>query len=189
MKKGKFVKGFLYLDNDTIETKLLTYSGKRKLNYFLFCVASRTNDSLLIYRPSQIMGYTIAGITYISVHTDKESFFLRQLKTGKVNLFEKLPLPDDSRFLYYLKFPDSEDYYLINPKQNNITEYTLPDSRQPESSGKTLTYLKSKGIPEKFKIFISTYLGDCEKVTNMVNADYYTIRDIPNIIEVYNDCF
>jgi len=187
--KGKFVKGFIYLGNDTIEMNLLTYSGKRKANYFLFCIAGTTTDSLQVFRPNQINGYQIDNITYISLITTKGSFFLRQFKTGKINLYEKYPLPDDNRYLYYLKFADSENYFILDPQQKNITEYELPDSRQSASSGKTLIFLQSNGISEKFKVFISTYLGDCGKVINMVNADFYTIADIPNIIELYNNCY
>jgi len=64
----------------------------------------------------------------------------------------------------------------------------MPDTRQPESSGATVLYVASKGINEKFKIFVSIYLSDCYQIKNMVNSEFYTIKDIPIIIETYNNC-
>ncbi len=77
----------------------------------------------------------------------------------------------------------------LNPLTDNVSEYTLPNSRHSESSGASVTHYQTKGIERTFKMFISSYLGDCVRVTNMVNAGYYTINDIPNIVEVYNSCF
>jgi len=189
ISKGDFIKGLIYLDNDTIETDLLTFKGKRETNYFLFCVAKIQMDSIKIFKSNQIKGYKISDMNYISHNSEGSGFFLKQVKKGKIDLFEKSPFPDDNRFLYYLKFSDSYNYLIINPLENDVTVYELPESRQSESSRATVTYFQSKGIHEKFKIFISTYLGDCDKVTNMVKSDFYTINDIPSIIELYNNCF
>lgn len=187
--KGEFVRGVIYLNNDTIEADLLTFNGKRKINYFLFCITRTQLDSIKIFKSNQIKGYKILDINYISYNSERSGFFLKQLKTGKIDLFEKCSLPDDHKFLYYLKSPNSVNYFIINPSENNVTEYQLPDNRNSASSGATSTYFQTKGINQKFKIFISIYLGDCDRVTNMVKTDFYTINDIPNIIESYNNCF
>jgi hypothetical protein len=189
LDKGEFVKGLIYLDNDTIDATLFSFKGKRKSNHYLFCIVKTECDSIRIFKSNQICGYRISGINYISHHSGESGFFIKQVKTGKIELFEKTSLPDDNRFLYYLKLPNIHDYYIINPLEKNIIVHNLPDSNQPNSSRATVTYFQSTGTYDKFKVFISTYLGDCEKVTNMVKTDFYTINDIPSIVDSYNNCF
>ncbi len=98
-------------------------------------------------------------------------------------------VPIDNRFLYYLKKQKSYSYFVINPLENNISVYNLPDSSKPASPVATKVHFESKGLTEKFKIFVSRHLGDCTKVTNMVKSDFYTINDLPMIVETYNNCF
>lgn len=188
IEKGNFIKGFVYLENDTLETELLTFRGKRKMNYYLFCVARISNDSVYVFRPSEILGYMIDNANFITHNSDGGKIFLKLIKKGRVNLYEKHSIPSDNRYLYYLLFPGIADYCIINPYENNVIEHILPDTRKSESSMATVSYFESKGIHQKFKSFISMYMGDCIIVTNMVNSEFYTINDIPSIVETYNNC-
>ncbi len=189
IEKGNFTNGFVFFTNDTLETELLTFRGKRKMNYYLFCVARISDDSINVFKPSEILGYEIENVDFITHNSDGEKIFIKQIKKGRLDLYEKPSIPSDNRSLYYIKFPGKSDFCIINPFENNVTEHRLPDSRQSESSGATVTYFQSKGIHQKFKLFISMYMGDCSKVTNMVNSEFYTINDIPSIVETYNNCF
>jgi len=190
LESGTFVNGLIYFQNDTLETELLYFKRKAKINFYLFCVSRNGNDSIKVYRASEINGYKIQDEIYIKHISDGEHFFIKNIKSGKINLFERKGLPSDNRFLYFLKFPNTNNYYVINPDANNTTVTESPESRQSGSTSRgTVTYYTSKGIDLKFKAFITRYLGDCERVVNMVNTDFYTINDIPIIVESYNNCF
>jgi hypothetical protein len=164
------------------------FKGKAKKNSYLFCISRSGKDKIKIFKANEIYGYKIMNDYYVQHMSDGNYFFIRKTKTGKIDLFEREIIPSDNRFLYLLKFPNNNSYFVINPTENNITEQRMPDTRQPESSGATVLYIASKGINEKFKIFVSIYLGDCYQIKNMVNSEFYTIKDIPIIIETYNNC-
>jgi hypothetical protein len=189
IEKGNFTNGFIFFTNDTLETELLTFSGKRKMNYHLFCVARFSNDSIRVFKPSEILGYEIENVGFITHNSNGEKMFIKQLKKGRVDLYERRSIPSDTRSLYYLKFSGKSDYFIINPLENNVSLHTQSDSQQSESSGVTVFFFQSKGIHQKFKIFISMNMGDCTKVTNTVDSEFYTINDILSIVETYNNCF
>lgn len=187
--KGNFANGYIYLPDDTLKVNMLTYKGRKKMNYNLFCVCKNNNDSIKIYRPKDIVGYKINNTVFISHDSDGDKFFMKQLKLGRINLYERVAIPSDNRFLYFMQISRYPYYFIINPFENNITEQELPSTRRSGSSIATETYFQSKGVHEKFKLFIYAYLGDCEEVTNMVKSEFYTISDTPGIVETYNKCF
>jgi len=189
ISKNNFVPGYVYFANDTLGIKLLSFRGKRKMNYYLFCISKDINDSIHFYKPSEIVGYRIDSTDFISYTSDNDSYFIKQLKTGKAYLYERESIPSDKRFLYYLRFSSSPNFYIINPFDNNVIENRLTKSSSSKSTGIATIYYKTKGINEKFKIFITSYFSDCIQVTNRVQSDFYTINDIPRIIETYNNCF
>jgi hypothetical protein len=188
IKKGTFIDGFIYLGSDTIATKILSFHGRKKTNRFLFCVSKGSGDSIKIFKPNEIKGYRIGNNNYLSHCSHVANFFLKQTKQGKVDLFERDPIPSDHRFLYYLNFKNSTDYFIINPLENNITIYDSPNSTLGGFLSPNMLSFNSKGINEKFKIFIAQHFNDCIKVVNMVKNDFYTIDDIPMIVEMYNNC-
>ncbi len=189
LSKGEFKKGLIYINNDTIEIQLFSFAGKRKINYFLFCIAKTKDGSTRIFKPSEIDGYQLLNTKYISHRKKGNSFFIKQIKTGRIDLYERNTIPDDDRFLYYLKFPNTNTYHVVNPNKNSITAHKSPHIRDSESTAASIIYYENTGIDEKFKYFIATNLSDCYKVTNMVKSDFYTINDTPSIIETYNNCF
>lgn len=188
ISKGTFINGIVYLNNDSIESKILTFRGKHKLNNILFCISKNNADSIIIFTPNEITGYRINNTNFISHNSNGNLFFLKQIKDGQVELFEKPSIPSDNRFLYYIKFKNKSDYFVINPLENNVIITNIPDNSKPESSGATKVHFKSKSIHEKFAIFISKYFEDCPKVVNMVKSGFYTMNELPLIIESYNNC-
>jgi len=188
IKKGKFLDGYIYTANDSLKTKLLTFRGKRKKNYHIFCVSKNSNDSIIIYKASDILGYKIEETNFVSHYSNGCNIFLRQLKAGAVDLYEKTSIPSDRRFLYYLRFSNDLNYLILNPEENNVTEQKIPDSSKSESSGATRTYYKSNGLTQKFKMFVAIYFKLCPDVVNRVDSGFYTINDMSSIVEMYNNC-
>ena len=93
-------------------------------------------------------------------------------------------IPSDRRFLYYIKLPKHANYFIIYPDGQNVATTIIPPDK--ESAG--MISIDSNNIPEKFKMFVSIYLGDCISLRNMVQSNFYTINDIPTIIDIYNKC-
>lgn len=67
---------------------------------------------------------------------------------------------------------------------NNINVSDSGDSR-----GAPSMIFRSAEIDKRFKAFVSHYMGDCQALVNMVNAGFYSINDVPSVVEVYNACF
>ena len=64
-----------------------------------------------------------------------------------------------------------------------ITGYTLPDARTPYMTVACITNFQTKGIHQKFKIFISTCMSDCSQVTNMVKSDFIQLMTYPELLK------
>ena len=189
LSKGNFERGALYFNKDSIEAEILVLNGRKRIIHYLFCIARLNNDSIIVYKPNEIRGYKLLDDSYFAYQGNNRCFFIKQVKTGRIDLYERPSIPDDNRFLYYLKMGDKESYFVINPYEDNVKEYKLPDSQESEESASTKSVYQPKGIDRRFKIFITKYFGDCTKVVNLVKSDFYTIRDMPNIVEIYNNCF
>jgi hypothetical protein len=184
VKNGKFENGFILVKGDTIKTEILRFKRRKNKNSYLFCVAKVNADSLKVYTARQIEGYAIGNDTYRSQPAGETRFFIRLLKSGKATLFERDGIPSDRRFLYYMKLPKYANFFIICPDGQNVEATIIPPNK--ESAG--MISIDSKNIPEKFKMFVSTYLGDCVSLRNMVQSNFYSINDIPTIIDIYNKC-
>lgn len=190
MQKGKFVDGTIYTPKDTSRVKILKFKGSKKRNYHLFCVCKH-NNSIAIYKPDQLSAYRIDEVLFISRKTGKESIFLKQVKQGEIDLYEKPSIPSDNRFLYYLKLPNEQKLFIINPDENNVTMYDNHENGTSDESKNSSDFriiYKTAGIHQQFKAFVRIYLETCPQVVNMVNAEFYTINHIPSIVETYNNC-
>lgn len=184
VKNGKFENGFILVKGDTIRTEILRFKRRKIKNSYLFCVTKDHADSLKVYSARQIEGYGIGNDTYKSQSSKDTHFFIRLLKSGKATLFERDRIPSDERFIYYIKLPKYANCFIICPDERNLKFSTeAPDKDSP---GKIS--IDSNNIPEKFKMFVSAYLSDCINLRNMVQSNFYTINDIPTIIDIYNKC-
>ncbi|MGE0076698.1 MAG: hypothetical protein AB7S48_02460 [Bacteroidales bacterium] len=183
-KNGNFEKGFIVENGDTIETNILKFNKQKKINPYLFCVTKDSAEVLKIYTARQIDGYAIGNEVYKSQSSCDNHFFIKLLANGKVCLFERYGIPSDRRFLYYIQLPKFTDYFIICPDGQNVNATIVP----PDKYSPGIVNIDSKSIPEKFKLFVKNYLGDCVIVSNRVQSDFYTINDIPLIVEKYNEC-
>lgn len=184
--KNQFVKGTIYFQNDSLATDLLLFTKKGDINPYLFCIARLANDSFKVFSAQEIDGYRIRGHVFMKQCVNEESFFVKKIKSGRIDLYEKKGLPNDHRLLYYLKLPGYEHLFAINPMEKNVSDPVLIGNSK---SGDAIPYYPLKGIPQKFREFIFTYLGDCETIKNLVDSEVYTINHIPGIVETYNNCF
>jgi hypothetical protein len=185
--KGVFVQGYIYMGSDTIKTDLLLFDGKNKKYNYLICVCKFGHDSIVILKPTEIKGYKIGLKLFASHQVKQEHFFIKHLKSGKVHLFEKESTPNDPRELYYLRFPIGKDYFVIDPNQSSIEMQEIANINQASDLSRAV-YFQSTGLNDKFKLFISKHMGDCSLVCNMVKSEFYSVRNLPDIVEEYNKC-
>lgn len=188
VEKGKFHDGEIHLNSEILKAEILVFKGRRKKNNYLVCIARFGADSTVVYRPFEIEGYRISEDYFKAHQSASEKFFIKELKTGFINLYNKIPIPADGRDLYYLKFPDNNDYVVLDPFLDKFTMQQIPnnDSEGSTNSNKMMVKYNLQGL--KFKVFVSQYMGNCEKVTNMVKSEFYTINDVPSIVDAYNSC-
>ncbi|MBK8808585.1 MAG: hypothetical protein IPO21_18900 [Bacteroidales bacterium] len=147
LENAKFVKGVLFIDNDSVETNILVFKGTHKLNNSLFCVCKMNNNSIKIYRAKEIEGYKFDGKYYKKHISGETHFFILKISSGKIDLYERNDIPSDKRFLYYLKLPSSDNLFVISPFDKNITEYKVSD----KSANSTTSVYVSKGIDQNSK--------------------------------------
>ncbi|MFW5656445.1 MAG: hypothetical protein ACOC10_05490 [Bacteroidota bacterium] len=188
IRKAKWVEGTVYFDNDSLSTLLLQYRRRDDINFYLFCVAKIHEDSIRVFTAKDIYGYKMDGDYYQCYCTGNMHYFIHQVHNGKIALYERKYIPGDMQFLYYMKIPGNDYFFVVNPLEKNITEHRLPKAVRPSSESATKTYFVSNRIHEKFKLFVIRYLGDCNTVCNKVTSGSYTIYDLPSIVETYNQC-
>lgn len=188
IKYGKFEKGYIIKNGDTIKAEILKFCKRKEMNSFLFCLIKNKADSIQILTAKQIEGYSYGNEIYRK-HISKDAhFFIRLNKAGRAILYERAAIPSDNRFVYYLKLPEYKDFFILAPEHDKITFISLPLA-SGASGNYFLYYHNTDNQNEKFKLFIKTYMNDCEGLNMLIASNYFTIFDIPGIIEKYNNCF
>lgn len=188
IKKGKFEKGIIFNGNDYTELEILRFTRRNRTNAFLYCVVKDSTNTVRIIEPNEIVGYTIGTDFYKSHSANDEFFFIKLSKDGRAKLYERQRIPNDNRFLYYIELEGYNDYLVISPHEENITVDQIPGAYY-EGHQETRMVIQSNKLEEKFKLFVTTYLGDCMRVKNSVESGFYTVNEVPAIIDVYNSCF
>lgn len=184
LKNAKFKIGIIFQDNDSIESNILIFKRRFKRYSHLYCVVKDSNDSIIVYSPDEIDGYSINNEKFIKHISEEKSFFIKHKVSGKVDLYYRDAMPYDIRLLYYLKFPNFKEFFVLSPSDIDVNISGVID-RESEP----LMTFKSNQTEEKFKKFVEEYFKDCPDVINMVNAGYYTINDIPSVVKMYNSFF
>lgn len=184
MRKAGFEQGYVYYGNDSVASEILVYRRKHAAYSYRFCIVKLPGDSIVVHTAGSIEGYQIGNKKFIKHISHGESFFIEERAKGRVGLYARDGIPSDNRFLYYLKFPDERGYLIISPHDKNISVSDSGDSR-----GAPSMIFRSAEIDKRFKAFVSHYMGDCQALVNMVNAGFYSINDVPSVVEVYNACF
>lgn len=191
ISKAKFETGYIITNSvDTLALELLVFKRKyRKFNY-LFCVAKISPDSFSIHTAENIFEYKVGKSIYKSLHEKNECFFILELGTGQVSLYQRDAIPSDDKFKYFLRRENQNNYFQICP---NESSFKLMDSSESNTERNQplsdRVFFQSDNSAERFKLFVKLYFDDCEKVLNGVKSDFYTIYDIPSIVNIYNHCF
>lgn len=188
-KQAVFIKGYV-IDNqkDTIDTNILIFTKKYKLNSYLFCVTKNSNDSIIIIPASDLLGYGYDKTHYRKAKEKDEHFFIKQIQTGTVSLFERVSIPSDMRYMYYLQKKNQQGYFEICPDESNFIEISKRSNNgnNNTSSGNDILIMTNNNVG-RFKVFVQNYFGDCISVRNKVNAEVYNITDLPAIVAEYNN--
>lgn len=189
IKKGKFEQGTVIIDGTTREVEILKFNRRNSANAFLYCVVKDSSDNITILKPREIAQYRIGKDHYKSHSTDDASFFIKLSRNGKAKLYERKRIPGDNRFLYYLELEGYSDYLVISPHDENFSVDVIPGATNKGNSNSYKLMIHSNKIEEQFKKFVATYLDDCDRVLNSVASGFYTINDVPLVVDVYNNCF
>jgi len=183
LKKAKYESGYIIQGNDTISSDILVYRKRNSGYSFNYCIVKTQNDSIRILTPQDIIAYSVNNQKFISHMAGGYYYFIEQMKEGRVNLYYRGSIKNDNRVLYYLKFPSYNYYLVLSPLEKSISV-----KASMENKNNRMMVLKTN-VDLKFKKFVELYFRDCLKVVNMVSSNYYTINDIPSIVEAYNNCF
>jgi hypothetical protein len=185
---GKFEMGCIIVKGDTIKTQILRFAKRKNRDSYLFCVIKNDADSFKVYTAKQIEGYII-GNELFKTHVSKgDTFFIRMEKKGRAILYERIGLPSDDRFLYYIQLPDYNIYFVICPNEQSVTLAPIIGHTTSTTTSNFDSYY-TDNTNQKFKIFVNKFLGDCLSLTNLVQTEFFTIVDLPGVIETYNKCF
>jgi hypothetical protein len=156
----------------------LAFPKKSNKDYFLFYLSKDCKDFIQIYRPSEIIGYFRNQKNFISHHAGKAYFFIEQIEMNTIELYERITVPYDRSFLYYVELKNSPNYFVVDPFTGNISEQIAPLKRT-ESYSIPLIHSKTDGVYEKFKMLIASYLKACDEAQNLVNSEFYSMSDLP----------
>ncbi len=184
LKNAAYGNGYIFRNGDSTHCEILIYRKREKSNSYLYCIVRQRDGMVEVFTPDEINGYSIDNERFITHNSAGKNYFIQLIKTGRVDLYKRGAVPYDLSFLYYLKVPGERSLLVINPQSNEVTLSDSKDSRDAH-----MMIYRSNQTDEKFKNFVSTYLGDCDKIVNAVNSGFYTIYDLPAIAEEYNHCF
>ena len=185
---GQFEKGYIITHGDTINTEILKFIKRKEKNSFLFCVTKNKTDSIKILTAKQIDGYFVGNEIFRN-HISKDAhFFIRLIKTGRAVLYERAAIPSDNRFVYYLKLPAYNDFFILAPEHDKITFISLPLTAGAQGVD-FLYYQNTDNQNELFKRFINIYMADCVELNSLIVSNNYSVFDLSSIIEIYNHCF
>jgi hypothetical protein len=187
IEKATFAHGTVYFEKDSLQGDLLVFRRKYKNEAYLYCVLK---DQMGYFRYSayQIEGYRIENDLFIKHKASEGSFFIHQIRKGVVDLYECDGVPGNYRFQYYLNFNQMKNLVIISPHENDINVFKAGESSNSSAITPSGIQFTSNNIDEKFKAFISIYMGDCRRLKNMIEDGLLSINNIPDVVEVYNKC-
>jgi hypothetical protein len=183
LKNATYGSGCIFIAGDSTCCEILIYRKREKPNSYLYCIVRQHNGTVKVYTPDDIDGYSIDKERFIKHQSAGKNYFIQQVRTGRVDLYKRGAVPYDLNFLYYLKIPGERNLLVINPQSNEVTMSDSKDSRDSY-----MMIYRSMQTDDKFKNFVSAFLGDCEKVVNAVNSGFYTVYDLPAVVDEYNHC-
>lgn len=188
---AKYEIGTMYTNTDTIEAEMMIFNRKQKSLKYEYCVFKSKEGKIRFFTASELTGYKLKKEVFKKHASGKDTFFIKELEIGRIQLYKREKIPSSQKQTYYIKLPVNDFYFTFCP-DDEYFDFNNENSMkyiQTSKDGATKMYHVESSINDRFKVFIGGYLGDCLKVKNLVKADMYTIHDIEDIVKEYNKCF
>jgi len=184
-----FVDGEYYLNRDTISVKIAKFKGRNKHDYHLYIVV-KTEQDYKAYTPEEIDGFKIGETEFFKYSNNNICCFINKIESGDIELYQRHNILSEPKFVYFLKLNEFDFMYKFYPYENNIELHESEDRLANSDNNVYQFSYTSKLIPEKFEFFISNLMKDCPMIVNKVKNGFYSIHDLPYIVETYNksDC-
>jgi hypothetical protein len=178
--------GFVVRNGDTINCTIYLPQGGINDDCYLYVRAKNKKDSNVLYTPKDIDCYFAMGVLMIShasvSGSDTSYFFMKQLVSGKVMLYQKVSIPSNTEFRYYFRKLGSNDFLFFTPYQKSVMYL-----QESFKSGGMVSKYNSQNDEQFLKTF-AEYLKECPGVHNKLLTGFYTTNDIESIIRDYNSC-
>ena len=98
LKDSDFFKGYLIKKNDTLSCRIYLNKGKVTNDSYLFVITKLANDSFVTYSSEDIEGYIVKGESFRRFKTKTGSVFIKLVKRGRINLYDKASTPNNQEF-------------------------------------------------------------------------------------------
>jgi len=189
-KQLTYDEGYYYSDQGQ-KTWCDIYRSKRlkQKNNFLFTIV-REDGQTTVLTAYDIQGYWNGEALYKSYRTEREgmsaTFFIKEVCKGKIELYEREAIASDLRFLYYMKFDGQDHLFVLDPFAQNVKIEDFSAISKANDAFGGFAVFTTKNLPEKFISFCMKYLYACPAVVNKVRSGFYTMHDLPDIVDEYN---
>lgn len=190
--KAKYEVGIMYTYTDTIVTEMMLFKHFDKSLKYEYCIFKSTEGKIKFYTASELQGYKLNGEIFKQHVAEKDTFFIKELETGRIRLYKREAIPSSHKQIFYIKFPAYDFYFTFCPDDEYFdSDYKLYSESILNNMNNSTSkmYHVNSTLDDRFNIFVGGYMGNCIKVKNLVKAGLYTINDLEEIIALYNDCF
>jgi|GEM_PF-3183905 len=184
--ESRFVPGYYVTETDTIRTSVYVYRRRqRALGHYAVIINDKFG--LHILDASQISSYWVRGQTFESIRLKEKDCFMSSLVTGSMNLYTVARAAGSGGDAYLLGKSGTNTLLILDPSSSNIQEvrraYSGSNGQQKEA-----TVFTSRGNTARFKQFARGYFSSCQPLVAKIQADFYGMNDIVQIVEEYNRC-
>ncbi|HEX2935269.1 MAG TPA: hypothetical protein VHO72_07935 [Bacteroidales bacterium] len=188
-----FSSGTLLINSDSVKCKIyVKKQGNFDKTMYSFVIAKLSNDSLIAYTADQVSGFIVNGHHFrrhcSEIEGKTRCFFIHQVISGYISLYERDGFILDRAFRYYAHFQKAEYFITIDPFTQNLFNETDLGGKIVDLGGPGVFNVRTKKVDEKFKMYFSNLLKDCPVIKNKILNEFYTINDLETIILEYNRC-
>lgn len=195
--KVKYVEGFyVTYDYDTVYTFISKFRDSEKNNAIF--IAKDDSSNYEIYTAINIRSYSFEDNCYLSYfpsmkNNKKIYLFIRKGISGNINLYEKPDIPYHRGSYYLVNRNGTDVFYNVCPdvsctpnERDGYNKMVIPGSSYHETG---TAYVPTKpDLNNSFKELMPQLVHDCVMVANKIKAEFYTKRDILQIVKEYNNC-
>jgi len=188
LDSSRFLNGYIVKGKDTTFCKIYRKNKKPDEDSYLFIIVKLMNNSLSIYTAKDVECYSIKNEIYFKhLSYNGNAFFIKQIKTGRVNLYERSGIPSDPQFAYFFKFQQDDYLYYITPYEQNIQNNGENGSEIINMNTQRFNAI-TKNLNTKFILASEDLFGDCNILVNRIKSGFYSMKDIEKIVDDYNHC-